>query len=401
MTDIDRTLDEFLAEHLDELIAFRRHLHAHPERSYEEHETTALVAERLGIAGLRPRTLAVGTGLVCDVPAGDGTGRRVALRADLDALSMPDEKDVAYRSQHEGVAHACGHDVHTTVVLGCGLALAQILGASEPTDPVHGGVRLVFQPAEETVPGGACDVIADGGLDGIDAIFALHCDPKLDVGHFGVRTGAITAAADLVEVRLHGPGGHTARPALTADLVSIAGEVAALLPPRLRARAGALSLVFGSIHAGDAPNVIPSLAVLRGSVRTPDRQAWTAAPDLLEGELAHLLEGRASHEIIYNQGPPPVENDAASTELLARAARRALGGTKVVDAAQSQGGDDFAWYLELVPGSYGRLGVRGPAAGEQPLDLHASTFDVDERAIDFGIRVLTCAALLAIGRLKN
>jgi amidohydrolase len=400
MTDVDRALDQFLAGHLDELIAFRRHLHAHPERSYEEHETTALVGERLAIAGLRPRTLAVGTGLVCDVPPGDGTGHRVALRADLDALSMPDEKEVAYRSQHEGVAHACGHDVHTTIVLGCGLALAHILGSAKTGATARGGVRLVFQPAEETVPGGACDVIADGGLDGVDSIFALHCDPKLEVGQFGVRTGPITAAADLVEVRLHGPGGHTARPSLTVDLVALAGEVAARLPLRLRERDAALRLVFGSIHAGDAANVIPSLAVLRGSVRTPDRHAWTAAPDLLEAELATLLDGRASHELVYSQGPPPVENDRDATALLATAARRALGDAAVVDAVQSDGGDDFAWYLEQVPGSYGRLGVRGPGGRERPLDLHATTFDVDERAIDYGIRVLTGTVLLALGHLE-
>ncbi len=394
MTDVDAALDTFLAGHLEELVAFRRHLHSHPERSYEEHETTALVAQRLTVAGLEPRTLSIGTGVLCDVPAA-GSSTPVALRADLDALSMPDEKDVAYRSQHAGVAHACGHDVHTTVVLGCGLALAQILDERGGGD---NGVRLVFQPAEETVPGGACDVIADDGLDGVESIFALHCDPKLDVGQFGVRTGPITAAADLVEIALHGPGGHTARPSLTVDLVSIAGEVAARLPERVRAREPALGLVFGSLHAGDAANVIPSLAVLRGSARTPDRQAWDAAADLIDEELSRLLAGRAAHDFTYRQGPPPVENDEASTNLLATAARRALGDTAVVEATPSNGGDDFAWYLERVRGSYGRLGVRGPAGGAQSLDLHATTFDVDERAIEHGIRVLTRTALLALGR---
>lgn len=395
MSDIDAVLDEFLDAHLEELIAFRRHLHAHPERSYEEHETTALIAQRLAVAGLQPRPLPIGTGLVCDVPAANGAGPRVALRADIDALSMPDEKDVAYRSQHDGIAHACGHDVHTTIVLGCGLALARVLGAG---DGDRSGIRLVFQPAEETVPGGALDVIAGGGLDDVESIFALHCDPKLDVGQFGVRAGPITAAADLVEVRLHGPGGHTARPSLTVDLVSIAGQVAADLPARLRERDAALSLVFGSLHTGDAPNVIPSLAVLRGSVRTPDRSSWAGAADHLESELAGLIDGRAGHELVYTQGPPPVENDDAATDVLARGARQALGDAAVVEAAMSTGGDDFAWYLERIPGSYGRLGVRDPAERDEPIDLHASTFDVDERAIAHGIRVLARTALLALDR---
>jgi len=392
VTTVDGILDDFLAGHIQELVAFRRHLHAHPELGYDEHETTALVAQRLQVAGLTARTLAVGTGLVCDVPGPGAPRPRVALRADIDALAMTDEKEVAYRSQHPGVAHACGHDVHTTIVLGCGLALVRLLGDAPP-----GCVRLVFQPAEETVPGGALDVIADGGIDDVDTIFGLHCDPKLDVGRFGVRVGPITAAADLIEIRLHGPGGHTARPALTVDLVATASEVATTLPERLRKREPALSLVFGSLHAGDAANVIPSLAVLRGSVRTPDRRAWDTAPALLEEELTELLaRSGATHEIAYSQGPPPVDNEPAATAVLAGAARAALGRDAVSDTPHSDGGDDFAWYLERVRGSYGRLGVRTPGDTEPQLDLHASTFDVDERAIEHGIRVLTRAALLAI-----
>ena len=396
MTALDTVLDDFLGTHTGELIAFRRQLHAHPERSYEEHETTALISQRLEAAGLAPRNLSVGTGLLCDIPGRDGAGRLVALRADLDALSTTDEKAVAYRSRHPGVAHACGHDVHTTILLGCGLVLARLL-----TEAEHGPgrVRLVFQPAEETVPGGALDVIADGGLDGVDWIFGLHCDPKLDVGRVGVRAGAITSAADMVEVRLHGPGGHTARPHLTADLVTVAARVVSALPERLRERDPTLNLVFGTIHAGDAPNVIPSLAVLKGSVRTPDRGAWAAAPALVAEILDDLVPGLgARHDAVYSQGPPPVDNDVRATALLADAARAALGDGAVVPTPQRAGGDDFSWYLERVPGSYGRLGVRDPAAAGAPLDLHTSTFDVDERAIALGVRVLTGTALAALAR---
>lgn len=396
--ELDAFLELFLAAHGEELVAFRRHLHSHPERSGAEHETTELIAARLDVAGLSSRVLARGTGLVCDVTIGDGHGPTIALRADIDALAMNDEKSVQYRSQVPGVAHACGHDVHTTVVLGAGLAVSR-LTAQDIGRATAGRVRLIFQPAEETAPGGAVDVIADGGLDDVDYIFGLHCDPKLDVGKLGVRAGAITSAADLLEIRLHGPGGHTARPQQTADLVAIAGRVAAELPMRLRERSetGEPNLVFGALHAGDAANVIPSLAILRGTLRASDHETWRRAPALVEELLQEMVTPfGAKVEIHHSPGIPPVVNDATATDLLAAAARRALGPDNVVPTEQSAGGDDFSWYLDAVSGSYARLGVHDPASTGPRLDLHASTFDVDERAIAVGIRVLVGGAIAAL-----
>jgi amidohydrolase len=398
---VDDVLDAFLARHGDELVAFRRLLHAHPERSHEERATTAAVAQRLEAAGLAPRVLWSGTGLVCDVDAGAGGPARsaprgpiVALRADIDALAMEDEKDVPYRSQTAGVAHACGHDVHTTIVLGCGLVLADVLHGAR----ARGRVRLLFQPAEETVPGGALDVIAQGGLDGAGWVFGLHCDPKLDVGKVGVRAGPITSAADVFEVRLHGPGGHTARPHLTVDLVTVAARIATELPARVRARQPELDTVFGALRAGDAANVVPSFAVLRGTVRTGDRAAWAEAPDLIHSLLAEIVAGEGpSLDVDYGRGAPPVENHPQATALLAAAARRALGPDAVVPTPQSMGGDDFSWYLERVRGAYARLGVHDPVGGPA-LDLHASTFDVDERCIAAGVRVLAHTAIDALVR---
>lgn len=380
-------LDEFCDAHREELIAFRRRLHSQPERSGEEFATTEAVAERLRVAGLEPHVLAGGTGIVCDI--GTAMGPRVALRADLDALAMHDDKDVAYRSQVPGLAHACGHDVHTTVVLGAGLALARL--AAE--DRLHGSVRLIFEPAEETVPGGAVDVLAAGALDDVDAIFGVHCEPKLESGRIGVRPGPITSAADIVAIHLHGPGGHTARPHLTVDLVAVAGRLAAELPGRVGdASAGSLLLVFGAIAAGDAPNVIPAHAVLRGSVRTPDREAWAGARAVVERELASLLAATgAEWRLDYETGVPPVVNDVAATEMLAAAAGRVVGTGGVVEAPQSAGGDSFAWYLDRIPGSYARLGTHDPADPEH-LDLHAGTFDIDERSIEIGVRLLATIA---------
>jgi len=384
MTD---EVSAWLEGHGGELVAVRRRLHAHPELSGEEHETTRLLCDRLAAEGLAPRVLSSGTGLLCDVGAG---GPVLALRADLDALAMDDLKDGDLRSTRPGVAHACGHDVHTAVVLGAGLHLA----ATWPADGAR--LRLVFQPAEERVPGGAHDVIADGGLDDVDAIFGLHCEPKLATGTVGLRSGAITSATDAIDVVLTGPGGHTARPELTVDLVDVAARVAHELPRRLRARAGAdrpLKVVFGAVHGGDAPNVIPTRVELRGVVRTQSEALWTQLPDLVGAEVDAIVAEAAGGgpaaevEVSHTPGVPPVVNDGAAIALAERAVVGALGPAAAVPAPQSWGGDDFGWYTRRVPGAYLRLGTLDPAGGA-PLDLHAGRFDVDEAAIGVGVRVL-------------
>jgi amidohydrolase len=396
-----RVVDAFLEAHRAELVAFRRHLHAYPELSYQEHETTALIAQRLEVAGLEPVVLPSGCGLVCDVGGGDGP--TIALRADIDALAMHDEKDVAYRSQRDGVAHACGHDVHTTIVLGAGLALADALRGEATHHP--GRVRLIFEPAEESLPGGAVEVIDTGALGDVDAIYGLHCDPKIDVGQVAVRVGALTSATDMVLVDLQGPGGHTARPHLTVDLVQIAGRVATELPGLVAERArhlGEALLVFGALLAGDAANVIPSTAELRGTLRTPDPEVWQQADRFVTEAAAEILDGTgAEWRVDHHRGIPPVVNDAAETARLAGAARRAVGESRVIEAQRSLGGDSFAWYLAKVPGTYARLGVHDPATSEQRLDLHSSHFDVHEDAIDIGVRVLALTVLDALNSPPN
>lgn len=381
-------LRSWLDDHHDELVAIRRHLHANPELSGQEHATTAYLAERLAVAGLAPRVLACGTGLVCDI--GEGDGPMVALRADIDALAMADEKDVHYRSQVPGVAHACGHDVHTTVVLGAGLYLAHV------RQHLPGRVRLIFQPAEEVVPGGAREVITDGGLDHVDAIVAVHCEPKLDVGTFGLRRGEITSAADLAIVRLSGPGGHTARPELTVDMVQVVGKVICELPPLVMAEladVGPVKFVFGAVHSGDAGNVIPAHAELRASVRTPSLEVWSLLPEVVGRLARQVVDGTGAEvELDYVHGIPPVRNDERVTDLVADGIAEELAGHEVVEAPQSWGGDDFAWYTQLVPGTYVRLGTHDPDDPGPRLDLHAGHFDVDERAIAVGVRLLVAAA---------
>ena len=387
-------IEPWLESHHDELIAFRRHLHAHPEPSGRERETTAFIAERLEVAGLEPRVLTSGTGLLCDF--GEGDGPLVALRADIDALEMDDEKTVHYRSQNPGVAHACGHDVHTTVVLGAGIYLAR-LGAS-----LDGRVRLIFQPAEERVPGGALDVLADDGLADVGMVLGVHCDPKLDVGFVGLRPGPITAAADMAEMVITGPGGHTARPEETVDMLSLVARVIHELPERVAAELGldqvggpgGFKLVFGSVHSGEAANVIPTHAVLRASVRTHSMDIWHALPAVFEKAATGLAdEAGAGVDVTYTHGVPPVDNDPEITALVERVASRELSPEAVTQAGQSWGGDDYAWYLREVPGTYIRLGTHDPAGTHDHLDLHVGHFDVDERAIAVGIRLLTATTL--------
>jgi amidohydrolase len=393
--DIDRELDTFLAEHEADLVDFRRDLHAHPETGYHEYRTTRRVALRLEAAGLKPAILPKGTGLTVDI--GDdlaGSAPVVALRADIDALPINDEKDVPYRSLNRGACHACGHDVHTAILLGTGLFLAR----SAATRVLPGKVRLIFQPAEE-VPGGAVDVMAAGGIASVDRIFALHCDPRLDVGKIGTRVGPITAACDKLTVKVTGPGGHTARPHLTADLVFALGKIITELPAALSRRVdprSSLSLVWGRVSAGSAANAIPHDGLVEGTVRCLDDAAWHEAPDLVKA----LLESVAAAygvvpEIGYQRSVPPTVNEAVSTAMFEAAAERVLGPDAITEAPQSLGGEDFAWYLESIPGALARLGTRTPGSAAD-FDIHQAVFDVDERAIGYGVRLLAATALTAL-----
>jgi amidohydrolase len=391
-------LDAFLAASEPELIAFRRDLHAHPEPGYAEHRTTQRVARRLAAVGLQPVVLPKGTGLLVDIGAGenpdDPERAVVALRADLDALPMADEKEVPYRSSVPDACHACGHDVHTTVLLGAGLFLA----AQAEAGLLPGQVRLIFQPAEE-VGTGAQDVITAGGLASVSRIFALHCDPRLDVGKLGVRSGPITAACDHIKVTVTGPGGHTSRPHLTADVVYALGKIVTELPAALSRRVdprSSLSLVWGQISAGSAANAIPGEGVAAGTVRCLDDEAWHAAPALVEGLLQSVAAAYGvTAELSYLRNVPPTVNEAASADMIAAAAAGVLGAEAVAHTQQSLGGEDFAWYLGSVPGALARLGTCTPGTAAQH-DLHQPSFDVDERAIGVGVRVMAAAALTAL-----
>jgi amidohydrolase len=386
------SLTPMVKSYADELVALRRDIHAHPELSWHEQRTTGLVRDRLLAAGLQPGVLPTGTGLICDVGEGD---RVVALRADIDALPLVDRKDVPYASTVQGVCHACGHDVHTATVLGAGLVLADLAREGQ----LPGRVRLLFQPAEESPRSGARAIVDSGAVDGVERIFALHCDPKTAVGQVGLRVGAITASADQVHVRLTGKGGHTARPHLTGDLVFALGKVVTELPAALSRRIdprAALSVVWGRIEAGKAANAIPAEGEVEGTLRCLDQATWEGAQELVEDLVRAIVAPyNVRAEVSYDRNVPPVENEAASIGILTAAVSATEGPESVVTTERSLGGEDFSWYLGTIPGALARLGVRPPQATAE-VDLHQGLFDADERAISVGARILAGAALLSL-----
>ena len=340
----------------DELIDLRRDLHAHPELSWSEVRTTERIATRLEEAGLRVRRMPR-SGLIAEVGE---SGPLVALRADLDALPVEDRTDDPWASRVGGVAHACGHDVHATALVGAGLALAAAHAAGE----LHGRVRLLFQPAEEVMPGGALELMSLGALDGVTRVFGLHCDPSLDVGQVGLREGPLTGAADAISVQLKGKGGHTSRPHLTEDLTFALGklvtELPAILSRRLDPRAG-VSVVWGLVQAGSTHNVIPATGRVAGTVRMLDAVAWVDAEKIVRELVGQIVEPYGvSAEVTYQRGVPPVVNEHVSTVLLGRAVERVLTEVGHVPTQQSLGGEDFGWYLDRMPGAMGRLGTRTP-----------------------------------------
>jgi len=375
-----------------DLVDLRRDLHAHPELSWSELRTAEVVAGRVEQAGWRV-TRYSRTGLAADL--GD-SGRLVALRADMDALPVQDVTDDPWSSKVAGVAHACGHDVHTTALVGAALALAEV----HDRGLLPGRVRLLFQPAEEVMPGGALHLIAKGALDEVERVFALHCDPGVDVGQVGLRLGPLTSAADRVEVRLTGSGGHTSRPHLTSDLTfalaKVTTELPAVLSRRMDPRAG-VSMVWGSLHAGSAANVIPDHGVVTGTVRILDAVAWADCEEVVRTVVDEIVRPYGvSSEIDYQRGVPPVVNEPVSNGVLAEAVRVVLGEGGHVTAPQSLGAEDFGWYLDSVPGAMMRLGTRTP--GGATYDLHQGNLRVDERAVGIGAKLLAQTAATALSR---
>ena len=376
----------------ERLIAIRRDLHAHPEVGNAEHRTTAVVVDTLESCGLIAKVLPIGTGAWCDVlPVGGEDEGLVGLRADLDALPIPDGSAVDFASKVPGVAHACGHDVHTTIVLGVGMMLARLRDEGLLTR----GVRLIFQPAEETSPGGALDAIDGGVLTDVSEIYALHCDPRTDAGQIALKVGPVTSAVSQIGVTLSGSGGHTSRPHLTQDVVAALGTLATqtqlVLSRRVDPRSGA-SMMWGKISAGSVANAIPSTGQIVGTLRALTPAGWDQAKAMLPELVAELVRPfGVEASVTVNEGTPPAVNAAIGIARLRTAGAGMLGTEGVTVTEQSLGGEDFSWMLQQVPGAMARLGVRTPGRTTWP-DIHHPSFRVDESCITAGLKVLADVA---------
>ena len=392
LPQLEAVLGSALEAALPELIALRRHLHAHPELSGNEHQTAALVAGELRGLGWLVQEGVGRTGVLAELgPELDGAGRLaplVALRVDLDALPVEERTGVAFASRHQGLMHACGHDVHTTVGLGVARLLAPL------ADQLTARVRLLFQPAEETAQGAAW-MLADGAMDGVEALFGVHVFPSLPVGTVGVRSGSLTAAAGELEVEVLGEGGHGARPHQSTDAIWIAARVVSGLQEAISRRLDALHPVvvsFGRIEGGKAFNVIADHVRLLGTVRCLDLEVHAQLPGWIEDTVKALCEGHGGEaRVRYRCISPPVHNDPALTALVAEAAVEVLGRSNVRWLEQpSLGAEDFAELQRDTPGTMFRLGVAGPQ-GCTP--LHSNSFEPDEGCLAVGIQVLSLSLL--------
>lgn len=357
-------------------IDLRRAIHREPETAWNEIQTTERVRAAIDDIGLEPLVRPDGTGLTVDIGPGDP---KVAFRADLDALPLQEATGLEFASVHDGVMHACGHDVHTAIAVG----IADVLHRLEP---LPGAFRLVFQPAEENIPGGASSMTDEGLLDGIGTIVAFHVDPTLPPGSIGLRTGAITGAADRVIIRIQGPGGHTSRPHQTVDLVAVTAHIVLGVPELLRRSVDpreALAIVFGRVQGGRADNVVPTLVELGGTVRLFNLDLWREMPKLLEEAVREIASTYGAHvDVEYLRGAPPVINHPTVIDSVAVAGRAILGRSGVRPSHQSLGSEDFSWFLEAARGALVRLGC---APDGNAVDLHSPTFDADERCIEAGI----------------
>jgi amidohydrolase len=393
--DLVERIERTVRHNKDDLISLRRHFHAHPELSHKEYETTATVAQKLDDLGFQVNVRPEDTGLYADLvpedfdPTVDPT---VAIRSDIDALPIEEQIDVPYKSKNDGVMHACGHDVHMASTIGAGQALESV-GSELP-----GRIRLLYQHAEEKVPGGANQMVSFGAIDEVDAILGLHCDPELETGKIGLRKGAFTAGFDNFTIKVIGKGGHGARPHHCIDPVYVLTQVANALYQSIGRNFDSrdpATISIGSIRGGDAPNAIPETATIEGTFRTLSKDHQERVEPLLKRIVGGVCMAHdAKYEMDIEYGAPAIYNDPKIVDRLAEVAGGVLGEENIHEIPlPSMGSEDFSVYLQYAPGAMFRLGTAG--VGPQHL-LHSPKFNVDERAISIGAYVLanTAAGML-------
>ena len=370
------------------LIEIRRHIHAHPELSGQEYQTAAYVAGVLSSCGLRVQEAVGKTGVVGDLSSEKNQEKILAIRTDMDALPIQEKTDLDFASRKPGIMHACGHDVHTTLGLGVAMVLSRL------SKPLPQTIRFIFQPAEE-IAQGASWMVQDGVMRDVQAIFGVHVFPSISAESVGIRYGALTAAADDLEIFIQGESGHGARPHEAKDAIWIASQVITTLQQAISRTQNPLRpivLSIGQINGGRAPNVIADQVRMAGTVRSLHPETHANLPDWIEGIVKSVCHTYgAGYEMNYRRGVPSVQNDPALTQILEEASREAWGSERVLILTEpSLGAEDFSLYLEHAPGSMFRLGVGFGDRNNPP--LHHPEFEVNEAAIMTGVVTLAYAA---------
>ena len=387
---LQETIKQLAAQYATENIATRKYLHAHPELSYQEFETSKYVQQKLSDLGILFQVIAT-TGIVAIIKGNNPESRVIALRGDMDALPITEENDVDYTSQNAGVMHACGHDVHTTILLGAAKILNEIKTQFEGT------IKLLFQPGEERNPGGASYMIRDGALENPrpQSIVALHVHPGLDVGKLSFRKGRVMASADEIYITIRSKGGHAAAPHLTADTVLIASQLIVSLQQIISRNNNPTSpsvLSICSIQGGHTTNVIPSEVKLMGTFRAMDETWRYKAHELITKQATAIVDGMGAElDLHIDVGYPTVDNDPIFTETAWQQANTFMGKDNVEETELRMGAEDFGYYTQVIPGCFFRLGVRNEAKGIIH-NVHTPKFNIDESAIEIGVGMMAWLA---------
>lgn len=383
---LEQKIKELASKYADEFIAVRHRLHANPELSYQEFETSRYIQSMLTSFGI-PFEVKATTGVLGMIRGKNPDSRVIALRADMDALPIQEENEVSYRSVNDGVMHACGHDVHTTILLGA----AKLL--NELKDEWEGTVKLIFQPGEERNPGGASYMIKEGVLENPkpQGIIGLHVHPGLDYGKLSFRSGRVMASADELYITIKGKGGHAAAPNLTADTVLIASHLIVSLQQIISRNRNPLSpsvLSICSIQGGHTTNVIPSEVKLMGTFRAMDEEWRFKAHELIRKQATGLVEAMGAEiDLHIDVGYPTVDNDPVFNAKAWKLAEAYMGSEHVEETEIRMGAEDFGYYTQVIPGCFYRLGVRNTADGIIH-NVHTPRFNIDERAIETGIGMM-------------
>ncbi|KIL10367.1 M20 family metallopeptidase [Bacillus safensis] len=389
ISTLQKSINERLDEHYEEMVEIRRHLHMNPELSFQEEETAAFIASYYDTLQIPTRTKVGGHGVLAFIE-GASPGPTIALRADFDALPIHDEKDVPYKSTKPGVMHACGHDGHTATLL----VLAKVLHTHR--DQLKGKIVLIHQHAEEYAPGGAKPMIEDGCLDGVDVIFGTHLWSSEPCGTILYKSGNFMAAADRFSIQVQGKGGHGAQPHLTKDAVLIGSQIVANLQQVVARKVNPIDsavVSVGGFVAENAFNVIADSAVLTGTARSFEE----SARHIIEREIEQVVKGvcqmhDAAYTYEYIRGYPAVKNHPKPTEYIAGIANQTEGVTEVKEAETQMGGEDFAYYLQHVPGTFFYTGAM-PENSQDVYPHHHPKFDINEKAMPIAAKVLANAVL--------